>query len=63
MEDGGFVFRLFEGLKYGHQETSSIGEQGGMFPTWFRLLSIACLVNSHGGNAFVIKNSSGLEPL
>jgi hypothetical protein len=59
MEGGGFVFRLFEGLKYGHQETSSIGGQGGMFPTWFRLLSIAYLVNSHGSNAFVIKNSPG----
>ena len=63
IEDGGFVFRLFEGLKYGHQETSSIGGQGGMFPTWFRLLSIAYLVNSHGSNAFLIKNSPGLESL
>ena len=63
MEDGGFVFRLFEGLKYGHQETSSVDGQGGMFPTWFRLLSIAYLVNSRGSNSFVIKNSPGLESL
>jgi hypothetical protein len=24
MEDGGFIFRLFEGIRYGHKETSSI---------------------------------------
>ena len=43
VEDGGFVFRLFEPFTYGHSEMSSGANQGAMFPTWFRLLSLAYL--------------------
>ncbi len=43
VEDGGFVFRLEEAFVYGHPETSSNKDQGAMFPTWFRTLSLAYL--------------------
>lgn len=61
--DGGFVFRLFEPLEYGHPEMSSKINNGGMFPTWFRLLSIAQICKNLNNNRFVIKNSPGLEHL
>ena len=40
VDDGGFVFRLNEGLTYGHRQMMSRRNQGAMFPTWFRLLSL-----------------------
>ena len=40
VDDGGFVFRLNEGLTYGHRQMMSRRKQGAMFPTWFRLLSL-----------------------
>lgn len=43
VEDGGFVFRLNESFEYGHPEMSSLKNQGAIFPTWFRTLSIAYL--------------------
>lgn len=43
VEDGGFVFRLNEPFTYGHLEMSSGANQGAMFPTWFRTLSLAYL--------------------
>lgn len=44
-EDGGFVFRRGEGLVYGHLEMSSEPNESAMFPTWFRTLTIAYLIN------------------
>ena len=43
VDDGGFVFRLYEPFTYGHREMSSGRDQGAIFPTWFRLLSLAYL--------------------
>jgi hypothetical protein len=43
MNDGGFVFRLNENFTYGHQQLSSIKNEGAIFPTWFRTLSLAYL--------------------
>lgn len=44
VDDGGFVFRLFESFTYGHKETSSGRNIGALFPTWFRFLS---LIHAH----------------
>lgn len=41
MKDGGFVFRLAEPFQYGSARTSSRVNEGALFPTWFRTLSIA----------------------
>lgn len=40
-EDGAFVFRRMEPFTYGHQRMSSRKDEGAMFPTWFRTLSLA----------------------
>jgi hypothetical protein len=60
--DGGFQFRLFEPLVYGHRETSSLRNEGAMFPTWFRTLSLAYL-GRHFSNssAFAITRCPGCE--
>jgi hypothetical protein len=50
MEDGGFVFRLHEPFVYGHPEMSSRANEGALFPTWFRVLSIGSMVRFLGGN-------------
>ena len=44
MVDGGFVFRLNEDFKYGHEQMSSTPNQSAMFPTWFRCLCIKLLL-------------------
>lgn len=60
VEDGGFVFRLNEYFKYGHHEMSSKANQGAMFPTWFRLLSLAYIGKYFGQkNLFYINSSPG----
>jgi hypothetical protein len=41
LDDGGFVFRRFEGFVYGHELMTTGPEQSSLFPTWFRTLSIA----------------------
>jgi hypothetical protein len=43
VDDGGFVFRLNERFTYGHEQLSSDKNQGAVFPTWFRTLSLAYL--------------------
>jgi hypothetical protein len=43
MADGGFVFIRNRAFEYGHGELRSEANQGAMFPTWFRLLSLALL--------------------
>lgn len=40
-EDGGFVFTMNGKLHYGHAKLSSLENESAMFPTWFRVLSIA----------------------
>jgi hypothetical protein len=45
LDDGGFVFRLFESFSYGHRETSAGANEGAMLPTWFRTLSLAYLAH------------------
>ena len=62
VEDGGFVFRLEEPFVYGSIETSSKKNEGAMFPTWFRTLSIVYLVNylDYESN-FKINNCPGYE--
>ncbi|QIK36948.1 hypothetical protein GWK36_01845 [Caldichromatium japonicum] len=46
VDDGGFVFRLNEGMTYGHRQMMSRRNRGAMFPTWFRLLSLAYSTNA-----------------
>jgi hypothetical protein len=41
--DGGWVFRRHEAFAYGHPLMTSPPNQSAMFPTWFRLLSLAYL--------------------
>lgn len=43
VKDGGFVFRLYEPFTYGHSEMMSKADEGSMFATWFRQLSIVYL--------------------
>lgn len=52
MDDGGFVFRLNESMKYGHQEMMSLPNKSAMFPTWFRTLSLALLDSRHKTQKF-----------
>jgi hypothetical protein len=54
-EDGGFVFRRDQEFWYGHEEMKSGYNESAMFPTWFRTLSIAYVVN-----ALNIKNDFNL---
>lgn len=58
-DDGGFVFKLNEQMIYGHHEMSSSANSGAMFPTWFRVLSIAYMMK-HKHNCFVINRAPGL---
>ncbi len=49
-EDGGWVFRRHEKFAYGHPLMTSAPDQSAMFPTWFRLLSLAylaCILPDH----------------
>jgi hypothetical protein len=61
VEDGGFVFRLYDPLTYGHLEMSSGSDQGAMFPTWFRLLSLAYLSRYFGKHSFFLNSCPGYE--
>ena len=62
VDDGGFVFCLYEQMTYGHQEMSSELNQGAMFPTWFRILSLAYLARYFGRNElFKVTSCPGYE--
>lgn len=61
VEDGGFVFRLYEPFTYGHSEMMSKANEGSMFATWFRTLSLAYLTRYFPPSSFWINNSPGLE--
>ncbi len=41
--DGGWVFRRHEPFTYGHELMGSAADESTLFPTWFRLLSMAFL--------------------
>lgn len=41
--DGGWVFRRGEGFRYGHELMCAGVDKSSMFPTWFRVLSLAYL--------------------
>ena len=43
MPDGGFVFMRDRPFIYGHSQLRGEANQGAMFPTWFRLLSLALM--------------------
>ena len=43
MPDGGFVFVKDRPFEYGHPQLHSEASRGAMFPTWFRLLSLALI--------------------
>jgi hypothetical protein len=43
MPDGGFVFIRDVPFEYGHPQLHGESNQGAMFPTWFRLLSLALI--------------------
>jgi hypothetical protein len=43
MPDGGFVFIRNSPFEYGHGELRSEAGRGAMFPTWFRMLSLALI--------------------
>ena len=45
-EDGGFVFAREVPLTYGHELLYSKANQSGMFPTWFRTLSLAYIAKA-----------------
>ena len=62
VEDGGFVFKISEKFIYGSIETSSNKNEAGMFPTWFRTLSIAYIAKYLTKNDnFQITNCPGFE--
>jgi hypothetical protein len=44
MMDGGFVFILDKQFVYGHPELTGPENTGAMFPTWFRMLCLAYIV-------------------
>lgn len=60
--DGGFVFRLAEPFHYGSTQTSSRANEGALFPTWFRTLSLAYLTGHLGlAKGFRITRAPGCE--
>jgi hypothetical protein len=40
-QDGGWVFKRHDPFAYGHPLMSTAADQSAMFPTWFRMLSLA----------------------
>lgn len=60
--DGGFVFKRNEDFQYGHKLLFAAKNESSMFPTWFRTLSIACLVKSLGiQNSYSTQKIPGYE--
>lgn len=43
--DGGFVFKYKQKFQYGCKEMTGGGEEGALFPSWFRSLSLAYMAN------------------
>jgi hypothetical protein len=61
-EDGGFVFRRNEPLVYGHPLMRSSSNESALFPTWFRTLTVAYLVNFlYKDNGFSFIRSPGCQ--
>lgn len=61
VDDGGFVFRLWEPFVYGSDQMRSKSNEGALFPTWFRSLSIIYIL-AHFNKSFRahITNCPGL---
>jgi len=59
VEDGGFVFRVNERFEYGHLQMKSSVNQGAFFPTWFRTLSLALMVNMRGSGRLNLHRCPG----
>ena len=57
--DNGYFFRIFEEFKYGHVQTSMEKNESGLFPTWFRILSLAYLDKILGQDRFTLKRIPG----
>jgi len=51
MPDGGFVFIRNQPFEYGHSQMRGGAGEGAMFPTWFRLLSLALIGKALPGHA------------
>jgi hypothetical protein len=51
MPDGGFMFIRDQPFEYGHPALRGEAGQGAMFPTWFRLLSLALIGKALPGHA------------
>jgi len=51
--DGGFVFKRFDPLVYGHELMSAVADGSAMFPTWFRTLSIAYISQALKDNSML----------
>jgi hypothetical protein len=49
--DGGFVFVRGRAFEYGHPQFRGEADAGAMFPTWFRLLSLALIGRALPGHA------------
>jgi hypothetical protein len=58
-EDGGSVFRRDEAFGYGHYLLSSKKNQSGMFPTWFRALCVAYIVQFMGDTNYKFEHIPG----
>jgi len=43
--DGGFVFKYKQKFQYGCEEMTGRGEEGALFPSWFRSLSLAYMAS------------------
>lgn len=59
VEDGGFVFRLNEPYFCCHEQFSSARNEGALFPTWFRTLSLALIDKWKGGHNFLLDYAPG----
>ena len=57
--DGGSVFRRDEAFEYGHELLYSAKNQSGMFPTWFRALSIAYIAQFMGDTNYKFEHIPG----
>ena len=60
-EDGGFVFQRNTAFTYGHKIMSSNKNESALFPTWFRVLSLAFIDRFSGFQNYNINHCPGLE--
>lgn len=58
-DDGGYVFRRNEPMRYGHEQMNSKKNESAMFPTWFRTLTVGYISNSLGDTHFKLIKMPG----